>query len=264
MSFVGEAGVDEGGPSQELFSVAGRTLCEPSSGAFHCLASGFAWFPSQVRGRPARQPRGPGIWGACPQLKGSHGLLKNVLVFNQASSCEDTFFQIGTLCGMALYNRCMLPIPFPRALYKKLLGIVPTLEDLEELVPGTGRYEPGTARPLAGKLWARRVPWLGHAHGGLRGRIRGIHRSHVCHGGAAKSYRFLRWSLSRARKLLLNRGWHRKNKKPSPHGLGGVRLLLRMSLSLRCEYVVPNHFELQFGLEELSTQLLMLVFFLIY
>ncbi|XP_035746303.1 probable E3 ubiquitin-protein ligase HERC4 [Egretta garzetta] len=58
---------------------------------------------------------------------------------SQASSCEDTFFQIGTLCGMALYNRCMLPIPFPRALYKKLLGIVPTLEDLEELVPGTGR-----------------------------------------------------------------------------------------------------------------------------
>ncbi|XP_075005669.1 putative E3 ubiquitin-protein ligase HERC4 isoform X3 [Calonectris borealis] len=103
VSFVGEAGLDEGGLSQELFSVAAKTLCEPSTGAFRRFASDLAWFPSQ------------------------------------ASSCEDTFFRIGTLCGMALYNGCMAPFPFPRALYKKLLGLAPTLEDLEELLPAAGR-----------------------------------------------------------------------------------------------------------------------------
>ncbi|KAM6346600.1 putative E3 ubiquitin-protein ligase HERC4 isoform 2-T2 [Podargus strigoides] len=46
-----------------------------------------------------------------------------------------SFLQIGMLCGMALYNRCTAPFPFPRALYKKLLGVAPDLEDLEELFP---------------------------------------------------------------------------------------------------------------------------------
>ncbi|XP_075564793.1 putative E3 ubiquitin-protein ligase HERC4 [Pelecanus crispus] len=103
VSFADEAGVDEGGPSQELFSVAARTLCQPSTGPFRHHASGLLWFPSQ------------------------------------ASSCEDTFFRVGTLCGMALYNRCLAPFAFPRALYKKLLGVAPALEDLEELLPASGR-----------------------------------------------------------------------------------------------------------------------------
>ncbi|XP_074004043.1 probable E3 ubiquitin-protein ligase HERC4 [Numenius arquata] len=101
--FVGEEGVDEGGPSQELFRVAARSLCQPDSGAFRLLDSGLVWFPSQV------------------------------------SSCNDIFFRIGTLCGMALYNGCMVPFPFPKALYKKLLGLEPTLEDFKELLPDVGR-----------------------------------------------------------------------------------------------------------------------------
>ncbi|XP_074679165.1 E3 ISG15--protein ligase HERC5-like isoform X1 [Strix aluco] len=103
VSFEGEAGVDQGGMSQELFSVAVRTLCQPSTGVFRRVASGLAWFPSQ------------------------------------APSGEHTFSRIGTLLGMALYNGRMAPFPFPRALYKKLLGLPPALEDLEELLPATGR-----------------------------------------------------------------------------------------------------------------------------
>ncbi|XP_068258816.1 E3 ISG15--protein ligase HERC5-like isoform X2 [Nyctibius grandis] len=103
VTFLGEPGEDEGGLSQELFSVAARTLCQPSTGPFRRAASGLAWFPSQ------------------------------------ASSCGDIFFRTGTLCGMALYNGRTAPFPFPRALYKKLLSVAPALEDLAELLPAEGR-----------------------------------------------------------------------------------------------------------------------------
>ncbi|KAF2984365.1 hypothetical protein EK904_000753 [Melospiza melodia maxima] len=111
--------MDQGAVSQELFSVAARTLCQPSTITFCHFTSGLVWFPRQ-----ARQP------------------CRGVLVPNQAPSCEDEdiFFLIGTLCGMALFNQCTVPLPFPRALYKKLLGLAPTLEDLEELLPTVGRY----------------------------------------------------------------------------------------------------------------------------
>ncbi|TRZ23540.1 hypothetical protein HGM15179_003554 [Zosterops borbonicus] len=106
VSFVGEFGVDQGAVSQELFSIAARTLSQPSTSPFcHVSESGLLWFPTQ------------------------------------ASSCEDedTFLLIGTLCGMALFNKCVVPFPFPRALYKKLLDLAPTLEDLEDLLPTRGR-----------------------------------------------------------------------------------------------------------------------------
>ncbi|CAL8286873.1 unnamed protein product, partial [Arctogadus glacialis] len=47
----------------------------------------------------------------------------------------DEVFRLGTLCGMALYNQCLMNIPFPLALFKKLLGLKPTLDDLMELSP---------------------------------------------------------------------------------------------------------------------------------
>ncbi|XP_039919743.1 probable E3 ubiquitin-protein ligase HERC3 [Hirundo rustica] len=105
VSFVGEAGVDQGAVSQELFSIAARTLCQRSTSAFCHSSSGLVWFP------------------------------------RRASRCEDedTFLLIGTLCGMALFNQRMVPFPFPRALYKKLLDLAPTLEDLEDLMPTMGR-----------------------------------------------------------------------------------------------------------------------------
>lgn len=41
--------------------------------------------------------------------------------------------------GVALYNHYLVNIPFPLALFKKLLGIRPTLTDLEELLPCESR-----------------------------------------------------------------------------------------------------------------------------
>lgn len=42
---------------------------------------------------------------------------------------------------MALYNQCHVSFPFPTALFKKMLDIAPTLEDLKELMPAVGRYK---------------------------------------------------------------------------------------------------------------------------
>uniref|UniRef100_A0A8B9EEK2 HECT-type E3 ubiquitin transferase n=1 Tax=Anser cygnoides TaxID=8845 RepID=A0A8B9EEK2_ANSCY len=57
----------------------------------------------------------------------------------EVPSHDDTFFLIGTLFGMAFYNKCHAPFPFPSALFKKMLNITPTLEDLRELMPAVAR-----------------------------------------------------------------------------------------------------------------------------
>uniref|UniRef100_A0A3B4TDV0 Probable E3 ubiquitin-protein ligase HERC4 n=1 Tax=Seriola dumerili TaxID=41447 RepID=A0A3B4TDV0_SERDU len=49
------------------------------------------------------------------------------------------FFRFGVLCGLALYNQSIIYLPFPLALFKKLLGVEPTLEDLMELSPSVGK-----------------------------------------------------------------------------------------------------------------------------
>ena len=58
----------------------------------------------------------------------------------QVAQLTDEFFRLGTLCGMALYNQCLMNIPFPLALFKKLLGLKPTLDDLMELSPTVAQY----------------------------------------------------------------------------------------------------------------------------
>ncbi|XP_029115119.1 E3 ISG15--protein ligase Herc6-like [Scleropages formosus] len=49
------------------------------------------------------------------------------------------YFLFGVLCGLALYNNTMVYLPFPLALFKKLLNLKPTLEDLKELSPVVGK-----------------------------------------------------------------------------------------------------------------------------
>ncbi|KAM8750883.1 putative E3 ubiquitin-protein ligase HERC3 isoform 2-T2 [Acanthopagrus schlegelii] len=53
---------------------------------------------------------------------------------SRATSEERTkFFLFGVLCGLALYNQSIVYLPFPLALFKKLLGVQPTLEDMKDL-----------------------------------------------------------------------------------------------------------------------------------
>ncbi|XP_075962648.1 putative E3 ubiquitin-protein ligase HERC4 [Anarhichas minor] len=48
-------------------------------------------------------------------------------------------FLFGVLCGLALYNNSIIHLPFPLALFKKLLGVEPTLQDLMEFSPAVGK-----------------------------------------------------------------------------------------------------------------------------
>lgn len=47
---------------------------------------------------------------------------------------------IGIICGLAIYNSTVVDLHFPMVLYKKLLDVFPTLQDLKELSPTEGRY----------------------------------------------------------------------------------------------------------------------------
>ncbi|KAM5282616.1 putative E3 ubiquitin-protein ligase HERC6 isoform 2-T2 [Hipposideros larvatus] len=49
------------------------------------------------------------------------------------------YFLFGLLCGLSLYNLNVADLPFPLALFKKLLDQKPSLEDLKELSPLLGK-----------------------------------------------------------------------------------------------------------------------------
>ncbi|XP_070249068.1 probable E3 ubiquitin-protein ligase HERC6 isoform X2 [Myotis yumanensis] len=52
---------------------------------------------------------------------------------------EKRYFLFGRLCGLSLYHLNVADIPFPLALFKKLLDQKPSLEDLKELSPLLGK-----------------------------------------------------------------------------------------------------------------------------
>ncbi|XP_038161517.1 probable E3 ubiquitin-protein ligase HERC4 [Cyprinodon tularosa] len=58
---------------------------------------------------------------------------------SKASEKDQNFYLFGVLCGLALYNAMLIYLPFPLALFKKLLGVRPTLEDLKEFSPSVGK-----------------------------------------------------------------------------------------------------------------------------
>ncbi|XP_056321974.1 probable E3 ubiquitin-protein ligase HERC4 [Danio aesculapii] len=52
---------------------------------------------------------------------------------------KENYFLFGILCGLAFNNCSVVNLPFPLALFKKLLNVKPSLEDLAEFDPGLGR-----------------------------------------------------------------------------------------------------------------------------
>lgn len=52
---------------------------------------------------------------------------------------EKQYFLFGVLCGLAFYNHHMVRLPFPLVLFKKLLRVKPSLDDMREFDPVLGK-----------------------------------------------------------------------------------------------------------------------------
>uniref|UniRef100_A0A4W5P541 HECT and RLD domain containing E3 ubiquitin protein ligase 3 n=1 Tax=Hucho hucho TaxID=62062 RepID=A0A4W5P541_9TELE len=102
--FDGEEAVDAGGLTKEFFLLLLKELMDP-------------------------------VYGMFTQYTQS-----NLLWFSDKCFVEHNWFNlIGIICGLAIYNSTVVDLHFPLVLYKKLLGVAPTLEDLKELSPTEGR-----------------------------------------------------------------------------------------------------------------------------
>ena len=100
VSFDGEKAIDAGGPSREFLYQLSEKLLSPDYGMF-VHVGGVRWFSQST-------------------LEG-----------------DRSFFLVGTVLGLAIRNNVILPIRFPRVLYKKLLEKEPHLNlgDLAEVMP---------------------------------------------------------------------------------------------------------------------------------
>ena len=97
VKFIGEEGVDEGGVKKEFFILLIRQIFDPNYGMFNYNKNTrlywFNHYPFE------------------PKIK---------------------FELIGTIFGLAIYNNTILDVKLPICVYKKLLGIKPSFEDLKE------------------------------------------------------------------------------------------------------------------------------------
>ena len=100
VKFIGEQGVDEGGVRKEFFLLFIRQIFDPDYGMFsYNKKTRLYWF--------------------------------NHYTFEPKIKYE----LIGKIFGLAIYNNIILDVKFPLAVYKKLLGIKPGLEDMKEYDP---------------------------------------------------------------------------------------------------------------------------------
>uniref|UniRef100_A0A8C6KSS6 HECT and RLD domain containing E3 ubiquitin protein ligase 3 n=1 Tax=Nothobranchius furzeri TaxID=105023 RepID=A0A8C6KSS6_NOTFU len=103
--FDGEEAVDAGGVTKEFFLLLLKELMDPVYGMF------------------------------------THYKDSNLLWFSDTCFVEQNWFHlIGVICGLAIYNSTVVDLHFPLALYKKLLDVLPKLEDFKELSPTEARW----------------------------------------------------------------------------------------------------------------------------
>eukprot|EP00743_Colponemidia_sp_Colp-15_P004177 GILK01004507.1.p1 GENE.GILK01004507.1~~GILK01004507.1.p1 ORF type:complete len:764 (-),score=138.27 GILK01004507.1:85-2061(-) len=102
--FIGEEGVDEGGVQKEFFQLLLKQLFDPA----------YAMFIADEENRT--------FW------------------FNVNSFETNLQFElIGLILGLAIYNGVILDVHFPMVVYKKLMDIPPTLQDIKDMNPALGR-----------------------------------------------------------------------------------------------------------------------------
>ncbi|XP_044159252.1 probable E3 ubiquitin-protein ligase HERC6 isoform X2 [Bufo gargarizans] len=104
VEFHGEPTTDPLANMAEFFLLVAEKMVQPDYGLFTCTDPLLpVWFPS-------------------------HPLADKKL-----------YYLYGIMCGLAIFNQTVIYLPFPLALFKKLLGKKITLEDLKELQPTMGR-----------------------------------------------------------------------------------------------------------------------------
>lgn len=104
VGFIGEIRPKCGGVASEFFHAVFEEMTETKYGLFTYPEEGsYMWFPAN------------------PVIE------------------KKRYYLFGMLCGLSLYNANVANIPFPLALFKKLLGQKPSLEDLKELSPVRGK-----------------------------------------------------------------------------------------------------------------------------
>ena len=97
IKFIGEQGVDQGGVRKEFFILVIRQIFDPNYGMFkYNEKTRLYWFNH---------------YSFEPKIK---------------------YELIGTIFGLAIYNNTILDVKLPICIYKKLLGIKPSFEDLKE------------------------------------------------------------------------------------------------------------------------------------
>lgn len=100
VTFLGEEAEDAGGVRKEFFLLIMKEVLDPKFGMF------------------------------------THYEETRTIWFNEFSFDEDMMYMfIGNLCGLAIYNFTIIDLPFPLALYKKILNEKVTYMDLKELSP---------------------------------------------------------------------------------------------------------------------------------
>jgi len=100
VTFVGEEGIDEGGVCKEFFQLLIEELFNPMYGMFLKNSDNTLWLFN-------------------PMMKGIDDLCNFVLV--------------GLIFGLALYNGILLDVKFPQSVFKMLLDIEVTMQDLAQI-----------------------------------------------------------------------------------------------------------------------------------
>uniref|UniRef100_A0A182SW13 HECT-type E3 ubiquitin transferase n=1 Tax=Anopheles maculatus TaxID=74869 RepID=A0A182SW13_9DIPT len=101
IKFCGEEAEDAGGVRKEFFMLLLRDILDPKYGMFKTFEDSRAmWFTEDY-----------------------------------FDNDDSMFALIGILCGLAIYNFTIIALPFPLALYKKLLGEEVDMQDLRDLTP---------------------------------------------------------------------------------------------------------------------------------
>ncbi|XP_075163815.1 HECT and RLD domain containing E3 ubiquitin ligase 4 isoform X2 [Haematobia irritans] len=104
IKFFGEEAEDAGGVRKEFFMLLLKDLIDPKYGMFK------EYEDSRV------------VWFA-----------------DMTFETENMYFLIGIICGLAIYNFTIINLPFPLALYKKIMNENVDLSDLQELSPMLAR-----------------------------------------------------------------------------------------------------------------------------